>query len=155
ALAARPKLSDRGIANQVGVSHQTVANQRQAIYQNLTDSSYREVTRNGTSYTMQTGNIGQRVASAETDEEEEDEQADKDSDGETDDLASDESEDKESSQEADERSKLSLQFGEIEREVTRNGTTYTMQTGKIGHGEQQATRSNGSLFDDDTEDEDE
>lgn len=58
ALEARPKLSDTQIAKQVGVSVPTVSGVRKSIYKNFIDD--REVTRNGTTYTMQTGGIGRR-----------------------------------------------------------------------------------------------
>jgi hypothetical protein len=48
-------LSSREIARWVGVHHQTVENHRDRICLNSTDS--RTITRNGTTYTMQTGLI--------------------------------------------------------------------------------------------------
>jgi protein gp37 len=82
ALHARPKMSDRKIATHLGVSISFVGDQRKAIFSPTNDrpaSQFREVTRNGTSYTMQTGKIGQREASAENEDEENDD--DKDNNG--------------------------------------------------------------------------
>ena len=55
-------LSDVEIARHVGVSSMTVGNYRKAIIKNFNDD-VRTVTRNGTTYTMDTANIGQRLAS--------------------------------------------------------------------------------------------
>lgn len=54
------RFSDREIARHCGVSHQTVSNHRITICQNLTDEP-RIVTRNGSTYPMQTGNIGKQI----------------------------------------------------------------------------------------------
>jgi protein gp37 len=55
ALNARPKLSDRRIADQVGVGKHLVGDVRRSICPNHPD---REVARNGTTYTMKTDGIG-------------------------------------------------------------------------------------------------
>lgn len=62
AALAHPKartLTDVEIARHVGVSSHTVGNYRKAIIENFNDTP-RTVTRNGTTYTMDTANIGQR-----------------------------------------------------------------------------------------------
>jgi len=51
-------LSDREIARHCGVDHKTVGTHRTHIWGISPDSSEREVTRNGTTYTMEIGNIG-------------------------------------------------------------------------------------------------
>jgi N6-adenosine-specific RNA methylase IME4 len=63
AALAHPKaasMSSTQIAAHCGVSHQTVLNYKAAILPNLQDTGERTVTRNGTTYTMQTQAIGAR-----------------------------------------------------------------------------------------------
>ena len=55
----RPELSDREIAEQVGVHHATVSRIR-SICRIATDGGVARLSRNGTTYVMQTGNIGRR-----------------------------------------------------------------------------------------------
>jgi protein gp37 len=79
ALLARPKAPGNQIAGHLGVAHSFVDKIRKELVSCLGDKmnpTAREVTRNGTTYTMQTGNIGQREASAETDEEEKEDDTD-------------------------------------------------------------------------------
>jgi hypothetical protein len=62
ALEAKPKLSNRRIANRVGVSDKTVAAVRKAICGNSEDTpAVREVTRHNTTYHQNTENIGKTV----------------------------------------------------------------------------------------------
>jgi len=52
-------MSNVEIANHCGVTHQTVANHRNGIIQNLKDApKERTVTRKGKTYTQKTANIG-------------------------------------------------------------------------------------------------
>lgn len=54
------KWSDREIARACGVSHEFVRRSRPPICQPLTDTTERTVTRNGTTYTQNTANIGKK-----------------------------------------------------------------------------------------------
>ncbi len=51
-------MSTRQLASHCGVSHMTVQNYKDAICKSFTDSVEKNVTRNGTVYTMNTANIG-------------------------------------------------------------------------------------------------
>jgi protein gp37 len=66
ALLARPKAPENQLAGHLGVAQSFVNKIRKELASYLGDKinpPEREVTRNGTTYTMQTGNIGQRAAS--------------------------------------------------------------------------------------------
>lgn len=60
ALAMRPDLSDRAIAEHCGVSHTFVQNMRDQLSGNGCQMQARTVTRGGTTYTQDTSNIGKR-----------------------------------------------------------------------------------------------
>jgi N6-adenosine-specific RNA methylase IME4 len=57
-----PTLTDTEIARHVGVTSMTVGNYRKSIIKDFNDTSERTVTRNGSTYTMNTANIGTRSA---------------------------------------------------------------------------------------------
>lgn len=58
------RYSDNEIARHVGVDHKTVAVYRKPILGNSQDTADRTVTRNGSTYTMNTANIGRREVEA-------------------------------------------------------------------------------------------
>jgi protein gp37 len=121
ALLARPKLSDRGIAKQVGVHHQIVGNVRSALQvDDSSTSSDRRIGSDGKSYPANPGlsgvrraeNNGHQETTAEADEEEgaddldDGSVADASDENPEDDQANERFEDEESSQEADEPEEL-------------------------------------------------
>ncbi len=81
---AHPKaasMTDVAIAQHCGVSSHTIGNYRKTIIENFNDSFARTVTRNGTTYLMNTKRIGDRVEHVDLepglyDDEEDEEQAD-------------------------------------------------------------------------------